>query len=258
MADRGGRAGKQAAKLARERTALQKRIAASVAAREWAHADRDLIALSRQYRERSAQLPVTQSDLATFHAQWGLVLTGQRRPDEADRHLTAAERLFNMEYEEAVEWAGDEGILVEEVGNEVDLRLALEVLKILAESAVRQGRPDVESLLPQVVAVADLVGDPDEQWAARERLAAFNVASARWEQVIELGREMGWMAQSRRKLPLLQSALRFLTEALIGLREMDEALATQGLLVDVGRFLGDPTLPAEEAALARIQSRQLR
>jgi hypothetical protein len=177
----------------------------------------------------------------------------QRRFEEAHKHLALAEQLFSVEEATASALAAQDNITLQGVGPEIDLTLALAVLRALAESCVRQGDPNAGPLLVQVAEVADMVGSEAERWEARERLAAFTGATAGWNDLLVIAQDMGQLARERRNLRYLLSAIRLFTEAYIGLQEFDGAIAAQRLVVDIARFLQDSSLSTEEAELAKLQ-----
>jgi hypothetical protein len=242
-----------AAAEARQRlTHLRESIAVALHHEEWNTADTNIIAAMKLLRETSSVAPVTQSTMAELHGQWGLALNGQRRYDEAYKHLIQAERLFNMDHEQAIAWADSEGIRMEGEGDELDLSLALAVLSTLAEATIRQGQPGAGEMLMQVVEVADMAEDEPMRWESRLRLATFMAGMADWASLMELGRELGAIARERRSLPHLLEAMRQITEAQIGLENLPLAIQAQTLVVDIARYLKDATLADEEAELQKL------
>lgn len=233
---------------------LRNRITQNVQAQQWGQVDTDMLTLMPLLRDTSETMPVTQSMMAELHGQWGLTLNAQRRYQEAYKHLLLARELLYADHESAVAWAVGENLKMEGEGGQIDLHLALRVLEALADSAVRLGQPGAGEVLQGVVEVADMVGDQAKRWEARQRLAAFTAGMADWQGLLELGREMGHIARQRHNLPDLLEGLRQVVEALVGLKELDQAIEAQRLVVDIARHLADPSLPDEEKEFTKLRA----
>lgn len=233
---------------------LQAEIEREMEREQWGAADERLVRAVQLLRAEAPRLSVTQGAMAQLHGRWGLVLLQQRRYEEAHKHLALAERLFNMEIDEAVAWAEQEGINLQGEGDEVDFALALEVLSALADSTVRRGEKGARLVLRQVVEVADMLGNGERAWDGRQRLATYLAGMAAWSDLLQVSREMGALARQQRHLPALLVALQEMAEAYIGLQEMAEAIAVQALIVDISRHLNYPSLASEEAELARLKA----
>ncbi len=233
---------------------LLRQIQQNMAVRNWDAVDQGTLKTMQLLHKTSELAPVTQSVLAELHGRWGLVMIEQRRFEEAHKHLALAEQLFNVDQGEAVALAARDKITLEGTGPEIDLTLALAVLRALAESAVRIGDPNGGALLVQVVDVADMVGSDEERWEARERLATFTSVAGAWEDLLAIAKDMGRFAQEQRNLHYLLTAMRLFSESYIGIKEMDKAIAAQRLVVDIARFIQDSSLATEEAELSKLHA----
>lgn len=258
MAQRGqdiSEAIKEAHRNIAERSA---RLETAMAAQQWGTVDEESARLLSLLREVSRLAPVTHSFLAAIYGRWGLAMEQQRRYKEAQEQLLAAEALFNMDPEAAVEWAAQQGINIEGEGEPLDLRLAQSVLETLGATMVRFGNPRAGEVLAQVVSVADLNQDEAAQWAARQHLAAYTAGLADWQGLLQIAREMGRIAQSRQSLPMLLEVMRLFVEAYIGLDRLYRALEGQQLVVDLARHLNHPDLAEEEAELKKLKEAEQR
>jgi tetratricopeptide (TPR) repeat protein len=229
-----------ATREARERIEeARARVALNAQARKWGAVEREIAGLMTLLRESSRRAPVSQSLLAELHARWGMALMEQRRPEDALKHLTAAEQLFNLDLPDAIRWAADRGIAVTEEGEPPDLMLALVTFKTLADRAVRKGEPDSWRLLRQVMEVADLLGDEAEQWRARRRLAVVAEEDGESDHLLEVGLEMGLFAREQENLSYLLETLQHLAQAFEKAGHSQEVEESRRLAADVTRFLGE-------------------
>lgn len=232
---------------------LRLEIKQNIEAQEWGKVDNDMLKVIKLLHGSSRVAPVTQSTLAELYGQWGLSMMQQKRYEEGEKHLKMAQKLFNMEYEAAVAWAANQKITMQGQGEDINIELALEVLKTLADRALRQGQSNAGEMLEQTVKVADILGDHRKSWDARERLSTFTAGAADWQTLLDLGRQMGALSMQQRNLSQLFFAMRQLSEASLGLKMRDQSLDVQQLVVDIARYLNDPSLPNEENELSKLR-----
>lgn len=232
---------------------LRLEIKQNFEAQQWGKVDSNMLNLIKLLHGKSEVAPVTQGTLAELYGQWGLGMMQQKRYEEGEKHLKISQRLFDMEYETAVEWAANQKITMQGQGEDTNIELALEVLKTLADRALRLGQPNAREMLEQTVKVADIVGDHGKSWDARQRLSTFTAGSADWQTLLDLGREMGALSMQQRDLSQLLFAMRLLSEAFLGLKMRDQSLDVQQLVVDIARYLNDSSLSDEENELSKLR-----
>lgn len=232
---------------------LRLEIKQNMEGQEWGKVDNNMLKVMNLLHASSDIAPISQSNLAELYGQWGLSMMQQKRYEEGEKHLRLAQQLFNMEHEAAVSWAANQKITMQGEGEDINVPLALEVLKTLADRALRLGQSDAREMLEQTVKVADILGDHRKSWDARQRLTIFTAGAADWQTLLDLGREMGALAMQQRDLSQLLFAMRQMSEACLGLKLRDQTLDIQQLVVDIARFLNDPSLPDEENELSKLR-----
>ncbi len=232
---------------------LHARIRSQFDSQNWGEVEQDTLRLMKLLRLTSPLLPVTQSFMAEVLARFGLALNRQQRSRESYEALSQAEALLNMAPDGATEWAAEQDIVLQGEGEPIDLKLALEALQLFADMALRQGQSRAGDLLDQVVQVADLIGAEDEQWEARSRMATYTAGLADWQGLLEMAREMGQIAGTRRDLRRLLQVMSLFSDAYTGLERVQRAIEAQQLVVDIAHYLNHPELVNEEKELKRLR-----
>jgi len=233
---------------------LKRTLKQAYTIQRWDQADDAATKLLAHLTAHEETIGATQSELAEWHAQRGIALHNQRRYEPAFQQLELAERWLNMSLSEATDFAKSQKITLTGEGDSLDTDLALLALETLAEAMVQRGTSNAGGVLEQVVKVADIVGQPERMWNARFRLATYTAGLADWDKLLRLGQELGQFANRHKSLGSLLVSMRFIVEALISQRRLDDARAAQRLVVDIAKFINDISLPNEEAEMARLSA----
>ncbi|HEX8680802.1 MAG TPA: hypothetical protein VF707_00715 [Ardenticatenaceae bacterium] len=231
---------------------LRQQIAAGMQAQQWSAVADDMVLAMQFLRDTSATTPVTQSTLAELYSQWAIAINEQRRYEEAYTMLQTADLLWNLEHEQAVAWAREQGITLQGEGTAPDLGLVLAVLAALSENAARFDSDDTGRILTQMVAVADLAGDEQARWMSRSRLASWSAEEENWRTLLTLAREMVALAREQGDLLRLLEAMRQFAEAYAGMGDMSRTIEVQRLVVEIARTTNHPSLEREREELRNL------
>lgn len=234
--------------------ALKRQIKQAYTTQRWNVVDENIVKLLTLLRHNNTVVGIAQSDLAELYAYWGITLQQERRYEEAYKQLQTAEKLLNLNIEQAEAFARQQEITLVGEGESLDMDVILQALEALAEAMIQRGASGTSGVMEQVVKVADIVGNRERQWNARYRLATYTSGLTDWEKLLPMAQELGQYAHRQKSLPSLLIAMRFVVEALIGLQRLDEAKEAQRFVVDLAQYLNDGSLPNEEAEMARLSA----